>query len=598
MINKKPINITELALGGANHSLLAARLRLDDILPLAKKLDQVGYWSVESCDQAVFESCIRYLGESPWDRLRELKKAMPKTKQQMSLHGQSLMGSRHYADDMVESFVECAVANGIDVLRIFDAMNDSRNLRTAVSAAKKQGVHAQGSIIYSASSAAEQVDFVDLAKKVEDLGADSLVINDSSGALNPYKAFELVTALKASLSIPIALHMNAAAGLSSMTLLKAIEAGVDHVDTAISSMSLSHSFSPTESIVSALEGSTQTSVLDLSLLENIADDFSHLRKKYSAFEVPSRNVDPRILRTRLPSDVLSSIMAQLKEQGAADQLNDVISEVLQTQEDLGSIPLIASNVDLVVSQSVQNVLAGKRYKSISKATQSLLKGEYGMAPRSYDKQLESRVLNGDTAMESRPASLLEPEIESLTKDLAVHAKDKGFVLADNAIEDALILGLFPRSGLNFLEHRDNAEAFEPVPQAIAVDDEASNIYSMKLNGKNYIVNVDDDGSVSIDINGHEYTVKVEVGDEANTDSSVSSRSSALSSGEAIAAPLAGNIVKVCVAPGQSVVEGDTLLILEAMKMETEVKAATAATIANIHVKEGDSVSVGDTLITI
>jgi oxaloacetate decarboxylase alpha subunit len=595
MTNKKSINITELALGGANHSLLAARLRLDDILPLAQKLDQVGYWSVESCSQAVFESCIRYLGENPWDRLRELKKVMPNTQQQMSLHGQSLMGSRHYADDVVENFVERAVANGIDVLRIFDAMNDSRNLSTAISAAKKQGVHAQGAIIYSASSAAEQVDFVGLAKQVEDLGADSLVIKDSSGALNPYKAFDLVTALKASLSIPIALHMNAAAGLSSMTLLKAIEAGVDHVDTAISSLSMSHSFSPTESIVSALETSAQASTLDLSLLESIAEDFSHLRKKYAAFEVPSRNVDPRILRTRLPSDVLSSITTQLKEQGAANQLNDVVGEVLQTQKDLGAIPLIASNVELVVSQAVQNVLAGKRYQSISKETQNLIKGEYGAAPGSYDQQLELRVLNGDEAMVCRPASLLEPEIESLTKDVKAHAKDKDFVLADNVIEDALILGLFPRSGLNFLEHRDNAEAFEPAPKAIAADDEASNIYSMKLNGKNYIVNVDHDGSVSIDINGHEYTVKVEVGDEAKTDSSISS---APSSGETIAAPLAGNIVKVCVAPGQSVAEGDTLLILEAMKMETEVKVATAATIANVHVKEGDSVSVGDTLVTI
>lgn len=596
MINKKPINITELALGGANHSLLAARLRIDDIIPLAQKLDQIGYWSVESCNQDIFESCVRYLGENPWDRLRELKKAMPKTKQQMLLHGQRLMGLRHYADDVVENFVERAVANGIDVLRIFDAMNDSRNLRTAISAAKKQGAHAQGTIIYSASSVIEQDNFLALAKKIEDLGADSLVITDSAGALNPYNAFELVTALKSSLSIPIALHMNAAAGLSSMTLLKAIDAGVDHVDTAISSMSGNDSFSPTESIVSALEASAETSVLDLSLLENIADDFSYLRKKYAAFDISSRNVNTRILRTRLPRNVLSRIETELKEQGATDQLNNVINEVLLTQNDLGSIPLVASNVDLVVNQALQNVLVGERYKSISKEVQNLLKGEYGIAPNHYDSQLESRVLNGDEAIDCRPASLLEPEIATLTNDLKTHAEDKDFALTDNVIEDTLLFGVFAQAGLNFLEHRDNAAAFEEAPQAIATDDE-STIYSLKLNGKSYVANVEDDGSVSVDVNGQEYKVKVEVGDGAKTDSSVTSTSTP-TLGETILAPLSGNIVKVCVVPGQSVTEGSTLLILEAMKMETEVKIFADASIANIHVKEGDSVSVGDTLITI
>ena len=605
MPNKKPnaVKITDLVLRDAHQSLFATRLRLDDMLPIAAKLDQVGYWSVESWGGATFDACIRYLGEDPWDRIRELKKAMPNTKQQMLIRGQNLLGYRHYADDVVEKFVERALANGVDVFRVFDAMNDPRNLQTCMAAVKKQGGHAQGTLSYTTSPVHTKEGWVSLAKQIEDMGADSLAVKDMAGILKPYDAFELISELKQTLDIPVALHAHATAGLSSMTLLKAIEAGVDHIDTAISSMSMTYGHSPTESLVASLAGTDRDPGLDMVLLEEIAHYFRDVRKKYAKFEGALRGVDSRILLAQVPGGMLTNMESQLKEQGASDKFDEVLKEIPRVREDLGYIPLVTPTSQIVGTQSVINVLTGERYKSISKETQGILKGEYGAAPSDFNAELQAKVLDGKEAITCRPADLLEPEMDTLMAELQVRSKDKGFTIAENAIDDALTMALFPQIGLKFLENRGNPDAFEPVPtieEDKAEDTNENNgsgSYSITINGKNYITEVYDSGEVQVKIADKTYMANISSDGSVSTPSTPSAAPTG-NSGETIVAPLAGNIFKLLVKPGDAVAEGDTLLILEAMKMETEVKAPRAMNIASIEVKEGDSVAVGDTLLTV
>ncbi|MFT5117820.1 MAG: oxaloacetate decarboxylase alpha subunit, partial [Kiritimatiellia bacterium] len=467
--NKTPVKITDVVLRDAHQSLFATRLRLDDMLPIAAKLDEIGYWSLETWGGATFDSCIRYLGEDPWERIRELKKAMPKTKQQMLLRGQNLLGYRHYADDVVEKFVERAVTNGVDVFRVFDAMNDPRNMATAMQAVKKQGGHAQGTLSYTTSPVHTQAGWLTLAKQIEDMGADSLAIKDMAGILTPYDAFDLVSKLKQSLDIPIALHAHATAGLSSMTILKAIEAGIDHVDTAISSMSMTYGHSPTESLVAALQGTDRDPQLNLPALEEIAAYFRDVRKKYAGFEGSLRGVDGRILIAQVPGGMLTNMEGQLKEQGAADRFDEVLEEIPRIRKDLGYIPLVTPTSQIVGTQAVINVLTGERYKSISKETQGILKGEYGAAPAAFDEALQAKVLAGEAAITCRPADLLEPEIEKLSNELRAHTKEKKLTLIKDPeagiIDDVLTYALFPQMGLQFIENRNNPDAFEPVPTA-------------------------------------------------------------------------------------------------------------------------------------
>lgn len=596
--NTAPVKLTDVVLRDAHQSLFATRLRIDDMLPIAAKLDEVGYWSIESWGGATFDACIRYLGEDPWDRIRELKKAMPNTKQQMLIRGQNLLGYRHYADDVVEKFVERAVTNGVDVFRIFDAMNDPRNLQTVMKAVKKQGGHAQGTISYTTSPVHTKAGWVDLAKRIEDMGAESLAIKDMAGILTPYDAFELVTELKATLAIPIQLHAHATAGLSSMTILKAIEAGIDHVDTAISSMSQTYGHSPTESIVAALQGTERDPGLDMDLLEEIAAYFRDVRKKYAKFEGALRGVDSRILIAQVPGGMLTNMESQLKEQGAGDKFDDVLKEIPRVREDLGYIPLVTPTSQIVGTQAVLNVLTGERYKTISKETQGILKGEYGAAPSAFNSELQNRVLDGKEPVTCRPADLLEPEMDKLIGELEQQSKDKGFALAENSIDDALTLALFPQIGLKFLENRGNADAFEPAPTlesaAPAVASGGSDgTYTVSVNGKQYVAEVSGDGQVSVKVNGQTFATSVAAGGEASP-----SAPAASSSGETINAPLAGNIFKVNVQQGQQVNEGDVLIILEAMKMETEVKASFSGVVSAIHVNAGDAVAVGDVLLTL
>ena len=586
MTATKPLGITDVVLRDAHQSILATRVRLDDMLPIAGKLDQIGFWSVESWGGATFDSCIRYLGEDPWERIRALKQAMPNTRQQMLLRGQNLLGYRHYADDVVDKFVERAAVNGVDVFRVFDAMNDPRNLDRALKAVKANGKHAQGTISYTTSPVHNMQMWVDLAKKIEDLGADSIAIKDMAGILTPYIAYELVSKLKASLSIPIHMQCHATAGLSSVAILKAVEAGIDNVDTSISSMSMTYGHSPTESVVAMFQNTEHDTGLDLLLLEEVAAYFREVRKKYAKFEGTLKGVDSRILVAQVPGGMLTNMEGQLKEQGATDKFDEVLAEIPRVREDLGFIPLVTPTSQIVGTQAVINVLTGERYKSITKETAGVLKGEYGAAPAPFNAELQARVLNGEKAVECRPADLLDNEMDKLTAELKELAAEKNIRLADNIIDDVLTYALFPQIGLKFLENRDNPDAFEPVPTGNEIYQSAGpQAYTVEVNGKTFVVQVNEGG----DIEGLKPVGEATACEPAPV---------AAGAGDPQGAPLAGNIFKVLVKPGQAVEEGDVVIILESMKMETEIRAFRRGVIGDVNVKVGDAVSVGDSLLTI
>lgn len=586
---KKPLGITDVVLRDAHQSLFATRMRIDDMLPIAEKLDQIGFWSLESWGGATFDACIRYLGEDPWERIRLLKEAMPNTPQQMLFRGQNILGYRHYADDVVEKFVERAAVNGVDVFRVFDAMNDTRNLETAIKAVIKQDKHAQGTISYTVSPVHTIDNWVDMSKRLEDMGAHSVCIKDMAGLLKPYVAYELVSKLKASLNIPVHMHCHATTGLSMATVLKAIEAGVDNVDTAISSMSMTYGHSPTESVVAMLEGTERATGLDIHKLEEIAAYFREVRKKYAQFEGALKGVDSRILVAQVPGGMLTNMESQLKEQGAGDKLDAVLEEIPRVREDLGFIPLVTPTSQIVGTQAVLNVITGERYKSISKETAGVLKGEYGAAPAPFNTELQKRVLDGAEAISCRPADLLESEVDKLSTELKSLATEKNITLAKDEIDDVLTYALFPQIGLKFLENRNNPDAFEPVPTGQIVRTAATGaaeVYTVAVSGQSYVVEVNDGGDV---------TGIAPVGAAASA--GTASSASAQGTGEPITSPLAGNIFKVHVSPGQAVQEGDVVIIMEAMKMETEIRAPHAGTVSQVNTKEGDAVSVGDVLIS-
>ena len=598
---KRPLGITDVVLRDAHQSLFATRMRLDDMLPIAEKLDRVGYWSLETWGGATYDACIRYLGEDPWERIRALKEAMPNTPQAMLLRGQNLLGYRHYADDVVDKFVERAKTNGVDVFRVFDAMNDPRNLERAIQAVRNVEGHAQGTISYTVSPVHTLDSWVDLAKTIAGLGADSLAIKDMAGLLTPYTAFDLVTRLKKELSIPVHLHCHATTGLSTSTILKAVEAGIDNVDTSISSMSMTYGHSPTESVVAMLKDTGRDTGLDLELLEDIAGYFREVRKKYAAFEGSLRGIDSRILIAQVPGGMLTNMEGQLKEQGAGDKLDDVLSEIPRVREDLGFIPLVTPTSQIVGTQAVMNVMMGERYKSISKEVQALLKGEYGAAPAPFNAELQKRVLEGGEPITCRPADNLSPEMDRLAAELKEKASAEGIRLAEGKreVDDVLTYALFPQIGLKFLKNRDNPDAFEPVPQAAEASAEKAPVkaesktpvasqgpetYTVKLNGKAFVVEVSEGGELG------------EVQEQTAASTGAPKEEVSAPTGESIDAPLAGNIFKVNVRPGDSVAEGDVVIILEAMKMETEVRASSAGTVSKVNVSEGDSVAVGDTLV--
>ncbi|MCX7076074.1 MAG: sodium-extruding oxaloacetate decarboxylase subunit alpha [Methylococcales bacterium] len=591
-MNTQKLGITEVVLRDAHQSILATRVRTEDMLPICAQLDEIGYWSIESWGGATFDACIRYLGEDPWDRLRALKAAMPKTPQQMLLRGQNLLGYRHYADDVVDKFIERCAINGIDVFRIFDAMNDMRNIERAVTAVKHTGKHAQGTMSYTTSPVHNIKSWIDLGKTIEDMGADSICIKDMAGLLKPYEAFELVSKLKKSTKIPIHLHCHATTGLSVATLIKAIEAGVDNVDTAISSLSMTYGHSPTESIVASLEGEKRDTGLDLVKLEDIAHYFRDMRKKYAQFEGGLKGVDGRILISQVPGGMLTNMESQLKEQGASDKFDEVLKEIPRVREDLGFIPLVTPTSQIVGTQAVMNVMNGERYKSIAKETAAILKGEYGITPAPVNVELQEKVLNGTLAITCRPADLIDVEMDKLIADVQEKAKIENVKLSGNIEEDALINGLFAQVGWKFLANRNNPSAFESKPNAekFAADiapkkDGAIETYTVNVDGKNFNVAVGPGGSA---LSIH----------PAVSAAHAAPLTAVAGSGATIDSPMAGTILKVLVNAGSEVQEGEIVILMEAMKMETEIRSKFAGVVTSVHVKEGNAVSSGSVLITL
>lgn len=438
-------------------------MRIDDMLPICERLDQIGYWSAEVWGGATFDACIRFLGEDPWKRLRLIRKAMPNTRLQMLLRGQNILGYRHYADDVVESFVERSAENGMDVFRIFDAMNDLRNMECAVRATLRVGKHAQGTIAFTVSPVHTTNTWVELGKRLEDMGCHSICIKDMAGLLKPYVAHEIVSRLKETVRIPIALHCHATTGMSTAAIVKAAEAGLDYADASISSMSMTYGHSATESIVTILEGTQRDTGLHVQAIEEIAAYFRPIRQKYAKFEGALKGIDSRILVAQVPGGMFSNMENQLREQGATGKIDQVLAEIPRVREDLGFIPLVTPTSQIVGTQAVLNVLMKQRYKIISKETAALLRGEYGATPAPVNAELQKKVLNGKAAITCRPADLLQPEMERLKEKLRAVAQEKNFNLAENLIEDVLTYALFPDAGLKFLENRGNPAAFEPLP---------------------------------------------------------------------------------------------------------------------------------------
>ena len=594
----KPLLLTDVVLRDASQSLFATRIRIEDMLPIAEKLDQVGFWSLETWGGATFDACIRFLGEDPWERLRRLKAAMPNTKMQMLLRGQNALGYRHYADDVIEAFVDRAANSGMDVFRIFDAMNDMRNLETAIKAAIKTGKHAQGCISYTLSPVHNINLWVDMAKNLQDMGSHSLCIKDMAGLLKPYAAEELVSRIKESCDLPLSMHCHATTGLSTATYMKAIDAGIDMLDTSISSMSLTYGHSPTETFVSIVEGTDRDTGLDLDLLEEISLYFRDVRSKYAKHEGSLKGVDPRILTAQVPGGMLTNLESQLKEQNASDRLDEVLKEIPAVRKDLGYVPLVTPTSQIVGTQSVLNVLSGERYKTISKETAGVLKGEYGATAAEVNKELQLRVLDGADPITCRPADLIEPEMVRLTAELKSLAKEEGIELAEKEIDDVLIYALFHQVGINFLKNRNNPGAFEPAPgkepepaavAAIAADPGAEaevEGYRVFVNGTEYDVVV---ASASGDIS--------HITPSTST-APVAPASAATGAGTSINAPMTGNIIDILVSVGQQVKEGDPVIIIEAMKMETEIRSSCSGAVQSIAINRGDAIRADQILMTI
>jgi len=582
-MSQKIIGITEVVLRDGHQSLLATRFRYKDMVDILSAMDQVGYWSVESWGGAIFDSCIRYLGEDPWERIRNIKSMMPNTPQQMLLRGQNLLGYKHYADDVVDLFVERSVANGVDVFRVFDALNDVRNMDRALKSVKKMGGHAQGTISYTTSPVHTIDTWVELSLQLQDLGADSLAIKDMAGLLKPYAAFELVSKLKEALEIPVHMQCHATTGMSTATGIKAIEAGLDNIDTSISSMSMTYGHSPTEAMVAILDGTNRSTNLDLDKLEPIAEHFKVIRKKYKKFEGSLRGIDSRILVSQVPGGMLTNLENQLRDQNASDKFDEVLMEIPKVREDLGFIPLVTPTSQIVGTQSVINVLSGERYKNITKETRSLLLGEYGRTPIPVNEELQKRVSSDAKVIDCRPADLIDNELQTIKNKLADAIDEHSLDIELNE-DNILIFAMFPEIGLQFLKNINNPEFFEEEP--LSFKSRGSEGYSVNVNGEEYVISINPLGEIEF-----------ADGVAANT-SATNAQPTSTSNAQPINAQLGGNIFKVLCKVGDVIALDQTVLILEAMKMETEVKSPIAGTITSIDIKEGDAVTPGQLLLTV
>ena len=598
----KKITVTDTILRDAHQSLLATRMRTEDMLPICGKLDQVGYWSLEVWGGATFDACVRFLKEDPWERLRQLKAALPNTRLQMLLRGQNLLGYRHYSDDVVRAFVAKAAVNGIDVFRIFDAMNDVRNLRVSIEAVKAAGKHAQGTICYTTSPVHTTAAFVEQAKAMAAMGVDSIAIKDMAGLLTPYATGDLVKALKEALSLPVVIHSHDTAGLASMCQMKAIENGADRIDTAISSFAWGTSHPGTESMVAALKGSEYDTGLDLELIQEIGLYFYGVRKKYHQFESEFTAVDTRVQVNQVPGGMMSNLANQLKEQGALHRINEVFEEIPRVREDLGFPPLVTPTSQIVGTQAVFNVLAGERYKTITNEVKLYLQGRYGKAAGKINETLRAQAIGSEEVIEVRPADLIKPEMDRLREEVGNLARSE---------EDVLTYAMFPDIGRKFLEERaagtlkpeallpiqlpgmDVAPSSEGVPTEFVVDVHGES-YRVDITG----VGVKTDGKrhFYLSIDGMPEEVVFEPLNQFVSEGG-NRRKQASAPGD-VSTTMPGNIVEVLVKVGDVVKAGQAVLITEAMKMETEVQAPIDGTVKALHVAKGERVNPGDVLVEI
>lgn len=585
----KKVKITDLVLRDAHQSLHATRMTTADMLPICEKLDSIGYESLEAWGGATFDSCIRFLNEDPWERLRALKAKLPNTPIMMLLRGQNLLGYRHYADDVVDKFVEAAANNGVGVFRIFDACNDPRNLKRAADAAKKTGKHVQMAISYATTPYHTKEIYADLAKSYADFGADSICIKDMSGLLKPYEAYDLVKAIKSKVDIPVQIHTHATTGLSVATLAKAAEAGADVLDTVISSMAMGTSHSPTETVVEMLKGTEYETGLDLNTLLEIAAYFRDIRKKYGKFESSFLGADTRILASQVPGGMLSNLENQLKEQGAADKIDEVLKEIQVVQADCGYIPLVTPTSQIVGTQAVFNVLFG-RYAKLTQETRDLLTGKYGATPAKPNQDLVKEALkqsNMDEPVTCRPADLIPNEWDKMVSE----AKEHG---ADGSVEDTLTYAMFPKVAPKFFKERANgpvnSDSFGGAPKA-ANGNANGGSYTVNVNGTSYNVTTGPSGdTMNVTVDGLAYNV-------AFNAASATPVATTVSEGATITAPVAGTLLKHVVPAGSNVKAGDTVMMIESMKMELEVKATVNGPITYV-VQPGTAITAGQVLANI
>ena len=612
MASKNKVLVTDLILRDAHQSLIATRMRTVDMLPICPKLDQVGFWSLEAWGGATFDACIRFLKEDPWERLRVLKKALPKTPIQMLLRGQNLLGYRHYSDDVVEAFVKKAAQNGVDVFRIFDAMNDLRNLEVSIKAVLKAGKHAQGAVCYTISPVHTIEHFVKQAVELEKMGCHSIALKDMAGLLVPARAAELFAALSKAVKVPLHFHSHTTVGVANISMYKAVENGARHVDTAISSMSWGTSHSPTESMVVAFNDTPYDTGLDLSLLQEIGMYFYEVRKKYHQFESEYNGVDTRVQVSQVPGGMISNLSHQLKEQGALNRMHEVLAEIPRVREDLGYPPLVTPTSQIVGTQAVFNVLTGKRYKNITNEVKLYLQGRYGQAPGPVNDTLRQLAIGGSEVIHGRPADHIQPELERLRREIGTLAKSE---------EDVLTYAMFPDIGRKFLEARAagdmQLEDLLPPPGtqvATSANTPAPTDFNVTVHGETYHIKITGAGHlaaerrpfyVSLDGIPEEILVETldgimrsEPSDAGSGRAAKSSRRPKASKEGHVTSAMPGTIVEVVAKVGAKVKAGDAVLVIEAMKMENEVPAPIAGTIKAVNVTKGDSVNPDEALVEI
>ncbi len=612
------VHITDLVLRDGHQSLIATRLRTEDMLPICGKLDQVGFWSLEAWGGATFDACVRFLKEDPWERLRRLRRALPNTPIMMLLRGQNLLGYRHYADDVVRGFVRKAADNGVDVFRVFDAMNDTRNLRVALEAVKQSGKHAQGTVCYTVSPVHDIAYFVELAKELADMGVDSIAIKDMAGLLTPYVAFELVKGIKAATGLPVNTHSHDTAGLSAMVHLKAVEAGADIVDCCNSAFANGASHAATETMVAALQGTPYDTGLSLSLLQEIAAYFREVRKKYWQFESDFTGVDSRIINAQVPGGMLSNLYNQLKEQGALHRMDEVLAEIPRVREDLGYPPLVTPTSQIVGTQAVLNVLTGGRYKSVTNEVKSYLLGRYGKAPGRVNEEVRKLAVGDLDVITCRPADLIPDELDKLRGEVEGLA---------NSDEDVLTYAMFPDLGRTFLQERAagtlSPEPLLPPEAKLAAErgaQYAPNEFKITLHGETYHIRVAGTGRCEeterpfyVHVDGVAEEVLVEVLNEIEVTPGAGAARKAGAADESgrtarqrpkpshpghVTTAMPGTIVEVKVKVGEQVKAGDGVLVIEAMKMENEIQSPVSGTVLAIHVAKGDAVTPDQVLIEI